>query len=198
MTDNYDYIFKILLIGDSGVGKSAIVERYVDNHFTETHLSTIGVDFKIKTISVDDKVVKFQIWDTAGQERFRSITTSYYRGAKGIFIVFDVTNRQSFVNVERWISEIKNYNINPVFIIANKCDLHHSRIITTEQGEALAKNYGYEYYEVSARQFVEKGNIPTIFENMAKILKGNSILLKEKPRISVPQQTQKNSRCCFT
>merc|ERR1711862_233277 len=102
----HDFFFKILLIGDSGVGKSCLLLRFADNSWTETHISTIGVDFKIKTLKIGDKTIKLQIWDTAGQERFRIITSSYYRGAQGIILVYDCTDPESFQNVKQWMGEI--------------------------------------------------------------------------------------------
>ena len=104
---DYEYLFKLLLIGNSGVGKSCILMRYADNSFTENFFNTIGVDFKIKTITLNDQVIKMQIWDTAGQDRFRTLTSSYYRGAHGIIIVYDVTNKDSFDNVRQWMQEIE-------------------------------------------------------------------------------------------
>ena len=117
MNSEYDYLFKILLIGDAGVGKSTMLLKFVDDIFTTSYLSTIGVDFKIKTIELDNKIIKLQIWDTAGQERFRTITSSYYRGAYGIFVVFDLTQLDTFTNVQMWLNEIEKYSHNPKIII---------------------------------------------------------------------------------
>lgn len=103
---DYDYLFKLVLIGDSGVGKSCLLLRFADDNFTDSYISTIGVDFRFRTITIDDKIVKLQIWDTAGQERFRTITSAYYRGADGIIMVYDVTSSESFDHVEEWLSEV--------------------------------------------------------------------------------------------
>lgn len=126
--DNYDYLFKILLVGDTGTGKSSILSRFVDNTFTSNFISTIGVDFKIRTLTLPvsgvSRVVKLQIWDTAGQERFRTITTSYYRGGNGIILVFDLTDLESFNNLEKWLQEINRYcrEDTPILVVGNKTD----------------------------------------------------------------------------
>jgi len=125
MNTEYDYLFKLLLIGDSGVGKSCMLLRFADDTYTESYISTIGVDFKIRTISLDGKTIKLQIWDTAGQERFRTISSTYYRGAHGIIVVYDITNHESFANVKRWLTEIDKYareNVNKL-LVGNKSDL---------------------------------------------------------------------------
>jgi len=125
MNADYDYLFKLLLIGDSGVGKSCLLLRFSDDTYTDSYISTIGVDFKIRTIELDGKTIKLQIWDTAGQERFRTITSSYYRGAHGIIVVYDCTDLESFNNVKQWLEEIDRYaceNVNKL-LVGNKCDL---------------------------------------------------------------------------
>ncbi|KAG0454929.1 hypothetical protein HPP92_023851 [Vanilla planifolia] len=122
MNPEYDYLFKLLLIGDSGVGKSCLLLRFADDSYLESYISTIGVDFKIRTVEQDGKTIKLQIWDTAGQERFRTITSSYYRGAHGIIVVYDVTEQESFNNVKQWLSEIDRYateNVNKLLVGTN-------------------------------------------------------------------------------
>ncbi|CAH8336835.1 unnamed protein product [Eruca vesicaria subsp. sativa] len=142
MNPEYDYLFKLLLIGDSGVGKSCLLLRFADDSYVESYISTIGVDFKIRTVEQDGKTIKLQIWDTAGQERFRTITSSYYRGAHGIIIVYDVTDEESFNNVKQWLSEIDRYASDTVnkLLVGNKCDLTENRAVPYET--AKVRTYG--------------------------------------------------------
>ena len=133
MGNEFDYLFKLLLIGDSSVGKSCFLLRFSDDSYVDSYISTIGVDFKIRTLEMDGKTIKLQIWDTAGQERFRTITSSYYRGAHGIIIVYDITDMESFNNVKQWLSEIDKYANDSVrkLLVGNKCDLAESRVVDT-------------------------------------------------------------------
>lgn len=181
---DYDYLFKIILIGDSGVGKSAVLFRFADDVYNESYISTIGVDFKIKTIFVNGKVIKLQIWDTAGQERFRTITTSYYRGSHIIFLCYDITDRQSFYNLEMWMKEIVKFG-NPnvrIILCGTKCDLNFKRQVSYDEGSIFAKKYGYDFYETSAKN---NQNIDEIFEIsseklMVELLSLINTNLKEK------------------
>merc|ERR1711935_852765 len=143
----YDYLFKLLLIGDSGVGKTCVLFRFSDDAFNSTFISTIGIDFKIRTIELDEKKIKLQIWDTAGQERFRTITTAYYRGAMGILLVYDITNEKSFDNIKNWIRNIEQHASDSVqkILIGNKCDMSDDRIITKDRGQELADEYGIKF-----------------------------------------------------
>jgi len=153
MNAEYDYLFKLLLIGDSGVGKSCLLLRFADDTYTESYISTIGVDFKIRTVELDGKTIKLQIWDTAGQERFRTITSSYYRGAHGIIVVYDITDAESFNNVKQWLHEIDRYaseNVNKL-LVGNKSDLTSKRAVTFEQGKEFADSLNIEFIETSAK-----------------------------------------------
>ena len=129
MQTEYDYLFKVLLIGNSGVGKSSLLLRFADDVFNDNFMPTIGVDFKIRTIDVDQKTIKLQIWDTAGQERFKTITSSYYKGAHGIIVTYDITDRESFSKVSEWMSEVDKHaseNISRI-LVGDKKDLEDQR-----------------------------------------------------------------------
>jgi len=201
----YDYLFKLLLIGDSGVGKSSLLLRFADNSYSESFIATIGVDFKIKTIEVENKVVKLQIWDTAGQEKFRTITSSYYRGAHGIIIVYDVTNRESFDNVKNWINEIARYaseNVNRL-LVGNKSDLEGKKAVTYEEGKELADSLGINFIETSAKT---SSNVEQSFLRMAGEIKGRIASAGSKATGAQPKGqrlagsgksiTQKKNGCC--
>jgi len=163
----YDYLFKLLLIGDSGVGKSNMLLRFADDVYNDNLESTIGVDFKICTQTVDSKTVKMQIWDTAGQERFRTIAASYYRGAHGIVVVYDVTDRTSFENVRMWMQEIEKYVRGDVsrLLVGNKSDLSSKRCITHDEGKYLADELGVQFLETSAK---DNSNIVETFSSLCR------------------------------
>ncbi|CAJ0576159.1 unnamed protein product, partial [Mesorhabditis spiculigera] len=165
----YDLLFKLLLIGDSGVGKTCILYRFSDDAFNTTFISTIGIDFKIKTIELRGKKIKLQIWDTAGQERFHTITTSYYRGAMGIMIVYDITNARSFENITRWLRNIDEHASEDVvrMVIGNKCDMGDRRQVSKESGEELAARHGVRFLETSAKANI---NIDTAFYELAEAI----------------------------
>ncbi|CAG2108537.1 unnamed protein product [Medioppia subpectinata] len=170
MNPEYDYLFKLLLIGDSGVGKSCLLLRFADDTYTESYISTIGVDFKIRTIELDGKTIKLQIWDTAGQERFRTITSSYYRGAHGIIVVYDVTDLESFNNVKQWLQEIDRYacdNVNKL-LVGNKCDLTAKKVVEFAAAKEFAENLGIPFLETSAKSAT---NVEQAFLTMAAEIK---------------------------
>ncbi|XP_077567375.1 ras-related protein Rab-8B [Stigmatopora nigra] len=153
MAKTYDYLFKLLLIGDSGVGKTCLLFRFSEDSFNTTFISTIGIDFKIRTIELDGKRVKLQIWDTAGQERFRTITTAYYRGAMGIMLVYDISNEKSYENIKNWIRNIEEHASADVekMVLGNKCDMTDRRQVSKDRGEKLAIDYGVKFMETSAK-----------------------------------------------
>ncbi|KAK3206370.1 hypothetical protein Dsin_020416 [Dipteronia sinensis] len=161
----YDYLFKIVLIGDSGVGKSNILSRFTRNEFCLESKSTIGVEFATRTLQVEGKTVKAQIWDTAGQERYRAITSAYYRGAVGALLVYDITKRQTFDNVQRWLRELRDHaDSNIVIMMAgNKSDLNHLRAVQEEDGHSLAEREGLSFLETSA---LEATNIEKAFQTI--------------------------------
>jgi len=151
--NQYDFLMKLLVIGDSGVGKSCLLLRFAEDCFTPNFITTIGIDFKIKTVEMDGKRIRLQIWDTAGQERFRTITTAYYKGAMGILLVYDVTDEQSFQHVGMWMKNIQTHaqeNVNTL-LVGNKCDMTSDKVVETAQGQALAKEYSVKFYEASAK-----------------------------------------------
>jgi len=151
-----EFLFKLLLIGDSGVGKSCLLLRFSDGTFNESFISTIGVDFKIKTIELDGKKIKLQIWDTAGQERFQTITSSYYRGAHGIILVYDITDPRSFENIHKWLQEIETHSGGAVLklLVGNKCDLESQRAVPTAKGQEFADSLQIPFIETSAKDVV--------------------------------------------
>ncbi|KAJ4788763.1 Ras-related protein Rab-11B [Rhynchospora pubera] len=211
--DDYDYLFKVVLIGDSGVGKSNLLSRFTRNEFSLESKSTIGVEFATRTIRVDDKVVKAQIWDTAGQERFdlyRAITSAYYRGAVGALVVYDVTRHVTFENVERWLKELRDHtDANMVImLVGNKADLRHLRAVSTEDAQAFAEKENTFFMETSA---LESLNVENAFtevltqiyrvvsrkaleagEDPASLPKGQTINVGGKDDVSAV----KKSGCC--
>ena len=176
--DEYDYIFKVLLLGNSDVGKSSLLLRFVDSLWNDAFVPTIGVDFKVKTLEINNNKVKMQIWDTAGQERFRTVVSTYFRGAHGILLLYDVTNKDSFKNLENWLIEIEKNSSDKVLkiLVGNKCDLSDDREIQTEEGQAFAVRNGMEFMETSAKM---NTNVSEAFETLGKLMiefnsKGNN------------------------
>ena len=165
---NDDIIYKVLLLGDSTVGKTCFLIKYTDKTFQDVHMATIGLDYRLKNMTLKSgKNVKLQIWDTAGQDRFRAITKNYYKGANGIILIYDVTNPQTFDNVKGWISQIReeaNQNV-LIYIVGNKIDMREERKIKTEDGEKLAGDYGFPFVETSAKEGI---NINETFEDLVE------------------------------
>ena len=171
-TNDYEYLFKILLIGNSNVGKSSLFLRFVDEIWKENFVPTIGVDFKIKSIKINNKIIKLQIWDTAGQERFKSILSSYYKGANGILLLYDITNVNSFKSLSNWLIDIEKNSSKNVkkILIGNKCDLNELRKIPINKGKEFADTYNMKFIETSAKNNV---NINECFNILGKELINN-------------------------
>ena len=166
---SYDETVKILLIGESSVGKSSLLIRFADDSFSPELLSTVGIDYKIKTLEINGKRVKMEIWDTAGQERFRTITTAYYRGATGIMLVYDVTSEKSFKQINEWLKLIDKHaseNVAKV-LVANKCDVSGDRrVVSKERVDAQAAEFGLTCIETSA---LSGFNVEEVFKEMGKM-----------------------------
>ncbi|CAG0912227.1 unnamed protein product [Notodromas monacha] len=192
---SFDYNFKLLIIGNSSVGKTSFLFRYADDSFTSAFVSTVGIDFKVKMVYRNDKRVKLQIWvsglfiadifsgmfvapncsptlvplDTAGQERYRTITTAYYRGAMGFLLMYDITNEESFSSVMDWVTQIKCYSWDyaQVILVGNKCDMENERIVSSEKGRQLAEQLGVEFFETSAKENI---NVKAVFERLVDVI----------------------------
>ena len=198
----FSVFFKILLIGDLGVGKSCVILRYVEGDFPGNIMSSIGVDFKTKQIDLDDRLIKLQIWDTAGHEKFRTITTSYYKSAHAIIILYDITQKASFDHIRNWITEIDKFGKQGVLkvIVGNKLDMENNRKITKEAAENLALKYGIKLWEVSAK---DNTNIEEMFLDTIKtLLEKNSKIISEGSstvtniQLNKNVKNKKNKKCC--
>lgn len=202
MERDYDHLFKLLIIGDSGVGKSSILLRFSEDLFSGSYITTIGVDFKIRTITVEGEKVKLQIWDTAGQERFRTITSTYYRGTHGVIVVYDVTNAESFVNVKRWLHEIdQNCDVVNKVLVGNKNDCPEKKVVETNDAKRFAQQMDIEMFETSAKDNI---NIEEVFSHITKLVlrtkkeqqaKANEA--KQSQGITLEQKKKKGkNKCC--
>ncbi|OVA04809.1 Small GTPase superfamily [Macleaya cordata] len=210
-----DYVFKVVLIGDSAVGKSQLLARFARNEFSLDSKATIGVEFQTRTLTIDHRTVKAQIWDTAGQERYRAVTSAYYRGAVGAMLVYDMTKRQSFDHVARWLEELRGHadkNI-VIMLIGNKSDLGTLRVVPTEDAKEFAQRENLFFMETSA---LESTNVETAFltvlTDIYRIISkkalvaneeqesgGNSSLLKGTNIVVPGQETDSGGRkaiCC--
>ena len=209
--DNYDLILKLVLIGDSGVGKTNILSRYNNNEFSLATQPTVGVEFGNKIIKKENKSIKLQLWDTAGQERYKAITNAFYKGSKGAFVVYDITRKSSFLNIDKWIGELKTNGSEDILIIlvGNKSDLEDKREVSIEDGEKKAKQYGIAFCETSALQgknieYAKKKKIDEIIleiENAKqKEMKNNKSNNKKKSKgIMLNTNNDKNNKkkkCC--
>ena len=206
--DSYEQLYKIIIIGDSGVGKSNILGRYLHNEFKHDTKSTVGVEFGSKQLKVSGINIKLQIWDTAGEERYRAITSAYYKGSKGCFIVYDITSEISFENVEKWYEEIRKSAEKEISIIliGNKCDLENERKVSIEMGQNKAKNLNCPFFETSA---LNNTNIMTAFQNISEDIYNRckndknleddddyEIIPKSDKKIDINTDKTKETKCC--
>ncbi|XP_044159696.1 ras-related protein Rab-26 [Bufo gargarizans] len=195
----YDIAFKVMLVGDSGVGKTCLLVRFKDGAFLAgSFISTVGIDFRNKVLNVDGVKVKLQIWDTAGQERFRSVTHAYYRDAHALLLLYDITSKTSFDNIQAWLTEIHEYAQKDVVImlLGNKVDSTHERVVKIEDGERLAKEYGVPFMETSSKNGL---NVELAFTAIAKELKHRSMKLPNEPKFKLHDYVKKEvkgSGCC--
>ena len=192
----YDYLFKLLIIGESGVGKTCLLLRFTEDSFTANHLTTIGIDFKIKIINLENKLIKLQIWDTAGQERFRTITKTYYKGAHGIILTYDVTDQNSFKNIRNWIKQIEanaQSNVCKV-LVGNKCD-KTDRVVTEEEGKKLADDFQMMFFETSAKS---NKNVTEVFNFLTQEILKNNTGKTEKTGTTLTSGDNKTGKkgCC--
>eukprot|EP01018_Ginkgo_biloba_P032876 Gb_37243 [translate_table: standard] len=181
-----DYLFKIVLIGDSAVGKSNLLSRYTRNEFHPNSKATIGVEFQTQTMEIDKKEIKAQIWDTAGQERFRAVTSAYYRGAVGALVVYDISRRQTFQNIARWLEELRMHSDASIvtMLVGNKCDLKDAREVSINDGTALAESENLFFMETSA---LDSTNVSIAFQTVVKEIYS---VLSRKVLASEDQKTE--------
>ena len=201
--DDIQYLFKIILIGDSSVGKTNLLTRFVKNEFNSNSKPTIGVDFFSKTLQVDKKWIKAQIWDTAGQERYKAFSSAYYNGSHGAIIAYDITNSETFDNVKTWINELKNhldFSKLVVMIIGNKTDLENMRQVTEEQGRSLAQEYDFFFMETSAMKN-SANEVTKAFTVIIEEILNRNPNTKDKKDVKVQQtkvdvNEKKEGGCC--
>ena len=188
----YDFLFKMILIGDSSVGKSNILLKYLKDQFDPNSRATVGVEFGTKNITLNNKKIKIQIWDTAGQERYRSITSAYYKGAKGAFIVYDITRKTTFENIDKWIADLKtngDSNIS-IVLIGNKSDLEEKREVTKEEGLKKSQDCKTAFMETSA---LNGDNVHKAFDELIEqIYQNNSALLEEEIDVEIDKGVNLN------
>ncbi len=195
-TTETDAVYKILLLGDSEVGKSCFLMRYADNVFVENYITTIGLDYKLKYVQLDSgEMIKVQLWDTAGQDRYRTIAKNYYKGSHGILLLYDITKRNSFENIREWIKDIKEevYEKAIIFLIGNKIDKNSERKITTEQGVKLAEEYNLPFFEASAKT---GENVDEIFKSLYKKISEVYIDIQKDRGEKLGSTNKKKAKCC--
>ena len=191
-----DLVYKILLLGDSEVGKSCFLMRYADNVFVDNYITTIGLDYKLKYIQLDSgQVIKVQLWDTAGQDRYRTIAKNYYKGSHGILLLYDVTKSSSFENIREWIKDIREevYEKAIIFLIGNKIDKKDQIKIKTEEGEKLAEEFNIPFFEASAKS---GENVDEIFKALYKKISEVYVDIQQEGGTKLTKKNKKNRKCC--
>ena len=204
--DEYDYLFKLIIVGDTNVGKTNIMSKYIKDQFNFNSKSTIGVEFGTKILTIENKKIKAQIWDTAGQERYKSITSAYYKGAKGALVVYDITNKFTFESVDKWVQDLNSYGDKnlTLLLVGNKSDLEEKRQVNKEDGEEKAKSFGCAFLETSA---LSGDNLDKAFTLMVKEIfekfnnestgeeEGDSVKKGEDIKLEKATENKKKS-CC--
>ena len=191
-----DLVYKILLLGDSEVGKSCFLMRYSDNVFVDNYITTIGLDYKLKYVQLESgEMIKVQLWDTAGQDRYRTIAKNYYKGSHGILLLYDITKLNSFENIREWIKDIREevYEKAIIFLIGNKIDKNEERVITTEQGEKLAKEYDLPFFEASAKS---GENVDEVFKALYNKISEVYIDIQKEKGAKLKTGNKKRKKCC--
>ena len=199
-----DYKLKLVVVGDSGVGKTNLIKRFANNSFNSNSKATVGVEFLSKTFKINNQIFKIEIWDTAGQERYKSITAAYYKGAKGALVVYDITSKISFENIDKWMLEIKEKSSKDLklMIIGNKCDLKDGRQVSNEEAMKKAEDTGIALMETSA---LDSTNVKEAFHDLlkemykeisAKIAKVEESFNDNKEAVQLETNDGKKKGCC--
>ena len=200
MSDDYEHLVKILMVGESGVGKTCLIKRFTKNEFSLTHLSTIAIDFKMKVLTVESTRLKLQIWDTAGQERFNTLTAGFFKGSDGIVVTYAVTERKSYENVNKWMNQIQSLAPKEVIIVlvGNKTDMEDEREVTMEEGKAMAEKYDAVFFESSAKT---GDNVDSVFNCLArdilvKIRENPPKVYEDSTINSMSKYSRAKGKCC--
>eukprot|EP00727_Mastigamoeba_balamuthi_P011504 m51a1_g6977 putative rab family gtpase (202) ;mRNA; r:117856-118951 len=201
MSSEYDYLFKYIIIGDSGVGKSCLLLQFTEKKFHESHDVTIGVEFGVRRVEIGGHAVKLQIWDTAGQEAFRSISRTYYRGSAGALLVYDVTRRDTFNHLASWLEDLKDHGSTQleVILIGNKADLEDQRAVSVNEGRQFAEQHGLLFLETSAKtaQNVEEAFVTSAKGIHEKIVTGGiEITSNSGIKLGTKTAQQQKTACC--
>jgi small GTP-binding protein len=190
-----DHIYKILLLGDSSVGKTCLLLRYSEDKFIDNHITTIGLDYRLKIVNISPQTnVRLQLWDSAGQDRFKAITKNYYKGAHGIVLVYDITSEQSFLNIKNWISQIREYTDGvKIVLVGNKIDIPQIRTVNYDQGVRLAKEYRIKFYECSAKNNI---GVNDVFSQLVEEIYESFKDVRNEVAVNISDKVDKNDKKC--